>query len=387
MNLRYLFFVPFIALSGCNEDGATSKEKNQELNQEVSDTSAIAEALPETAVVKNRELNEIARIYAGLEVDSTSSFFNLTKADEWQDYHNQITETWNNYDTLQHGKVEDFREKWIPDDVRGGRDLLYPFAGADFLYADLFFPDAENVYMFGLEPLGTIPMAGMLGKDYYDGVVRSTRDLLRLTFFRTNWMREDFKNNGVVPLLCYFIVHRGHAVSDVEFVRPGANGALLVSEPDSATGARVEFIDSRTGRYRNVIYFQGDISDAALAKDARMTEFIRNLPECNLYMKAASFICYHWQFDTICQTFVNHAKLCLQEDSGAPLRYFPESDWNRTFFGTYVYPISLFTDKIYRQNDELKKAFEDPENVNQLPFPLGYHSLAGTDNLMLAVRK
>ena len=382
-------FGSLLVSCGDSEGKEKDTEESQGQEQVAADTSATESSVVEPAVAtpKDPALNEIAHIYAGLEVDSTSALYTLTQTPEWQEYHNQITDTWNNYDTVQHDKVEDFREQWLPAEVRGGRDLLYPFAGADFLYADLFFPDAENTYMFGLEPLGTIPKEEMLDKGYYNGVVRATRDLLRLTYFRTNWMREDFKKNGVVPLLCYFIVHRGHDVSDVEFVKPDEHGNLVSVDPDSATGARVEFIDHRTNKVRNVIYFQGDISDAALSKDLAMKQYIENLPQCNLYMKAASYICYHWQFDTICQTFVDHAELCLQEDSGAPLRYFPEANWDRKFFGTYVYPIPLFTDRIYRQKDELKNAFANPDQVYELPFPLGYHSLAGTDNLTLAIRK
>jgi hypothetical protein len=332
-------------------------------------------------------VNDMVRILAGLEVDEDSSLAHLMASSAWQSYHRTIAQTWRNYDQKQHAKVESFREQWLPSAVRGGRDLLYPFAGADFLYADLFFPEAKNIYMFGLEPLGAIPSQDQLNSAYYNGVIRSTEDLLRLTFFRTKAMRDDFRYNGTVPLISYFIVHRGHVIQEITYLGLRSSGVPYETSRSQATGARIAFQDSRNGEIRSVWYWRGDLSNQGLTRNPELKAYIASLPPANLYMKAASYLCHHDYFSQACTQFRDHAMLSLQEDSGMPLRFYPDEEWQHTLFGTYRYPISVFSSRIYRQNDALKQKFQSAEQVQALPFRLGYHVATGAHNLMLAIRE
>lgn len=332
-------------------------------------------------------LNDLVRVFAGLPVAPESSYFELTETPAWQQYHDRITATWAQHDQTQHARVAAFRDQWLSATVHRDRDLLYPFAGADFLYADLFFPTAKNIYMFGLEPLGEIPEREQLTSGYFNGVVRATEDLLRLTFFRTNAMRDDFRQNGTVPLLCYFIVHRGHTVKDIVYLRLDQAGVPLETDLPDATGARIAFRDGKSGAMRNLWYWRGDLSNQAFANALGLKRYVADLPASNLYMKAASYLCYHQAFSDACGLFRDRAVVSLQEDSGMPVRFFPKDEWNHTLFGQYRYPIAIFTDRIYRQNDELKTLFAQSDHVHELPFRLGYHASARADNLMLAIRK
>jgi hypothetical protein len=339
------------------------------------------------ALANSNPLNDRVRILAGLPVDPRSEEAEHMESSAWQEYQRQIEQTWTRYNQQQHAKVEAFRDQWLPAEVHRGRDLLYPFAGADFLYADLFFPDASNIYMFGLEPLGEIPGREQLNRAYYQGVVRATEDLLRLTFFRTKAMREDFRDNGTVPLLCYFIVHRGHSIRDITYLRLDDTGIPYQSAPAEATGARIAFLDAKQARMRYLWYWRGDLSNHAFASTPGFKRYIAELPPANLYMKAASYLCHHQGFADACTLFRDRAELSLQEDSGMPLRFFPEQDWSQRFFGQYRDPIAIFTDRLYRQNNALKQAFATAEQVHELTFPLGYHASARADNLMLALRR
>lgn len=354
----------------------------------VSDADTAAASRADVALKpSSNPLNDLIRILAGLAVSEDSPHADLMQSAAWQNYHQQIQRTWQRYNSQQHDKVEAFRDQWLPAEAHQDRDLLYPFAGADFLYADLFFPQAANIYMFGLEPLGEIPGRERLDSAYYNGVIRSTEDLLRLTFFRTKAMREDFRHNGTLPLLSYFIVHRGHTIKDITYLRLDEDGIPHQAPPADATGARIAFQDGRSGRMRHVWYWRGDLGNQAFANTPGLKSYVAGLPPSNLYMKAASYLCHHQGFADACSLFRDRAVLSLQEDSGMPLRFFPDDDWEQTFFGQYRDPISVFTDQLYRQGNALRNAFASAEVVHPLPFPLGYHASARADNLMLAVRK
>ncbi|WP_328987186.1 hypothetical protein [Thiorhodovibrio winogradskyi] len=360
--------------------GATLVMASEQETLDSHDTNSAGE-------IGSNPLNDLVRIFAGLEVAKTSPHADLMNSVAWADYHQRIQQTWQRYKAQQHDRVEAFRDQWLPAEVHQGRDLLYPFAGADFLYADLFFPQATNTFMFGLEPLGDIPGRERLNSAYYNGVIRSTEDLLRLTFFRTKAMREDFQHNGTVPLLGYFIVHRGHVIQDITYLRLDEAGIPHQARLNDASGARITFQDGRNGRMRSIWYWRGDLSNQGLASAPGLAAYIAGLPPSNLYMKAASYLCHHQGFEDACTLFRDRAELSLQEDSGMPLRFFPEEDWNQTFFGQYRDPISIFTDRLYRQQGALKQAFATSDSVHYLPFPLGYHASAHADNLMLAMRK
>lgn len=348
---------------------------------------ALLSSGPAAVASTSNPLNDLVHILSGLPVAEDSPYADLMGSAAWQNYHQQITQTWKHHDEQQHAQVAAFRQQWLPESVHQGRDLIYPFAAADFLYADLFFPQARNIYMFGLEPLGNIPGREQLSSAYYQGVIRATEDLLRLTFFRTKAMRDDFRHNGTVPLLCYFIVHRGHTVTDIAYLELDDSGVPMETDFASAQGARIAFQDGGTGQMRNVWYWRGDLSQQALARNAPFRHYIAGLPPSNLYLKAASYLCHHAGFEEACTLFRDRARLSLQEDSGLPLRYYPEPDWERTFFGQYRDPVSVFTDRLYRQNGALRQAYAQTDQVHELPFRLGYHASARADNLMLAIRR
>lgn len=347
----------------------------------------LATALETSGGGSSNPLNDLVRILSGLPVADTSEYAILMQSAAWRDYHQRIEQTWKRHDEQQHAQVAAFREQWLPEALHQGRDLIYPFAGADFLYADLFFPQARNLYLFGLEPLGRIPGRERLNGAYYQSVIRATEDLLRLTFFRTKAMRDDFRDNGTVPLLCYFIVHRGHRVMDIAYLTLDDSGIPIEAPLDSAQGARIAFEDGRTGQMRNLWYWRGDLSGQALARNQALRHYIASLPQSNLYLKAASYLCHHTSFEQACTLFRDRAVVSLQEDSGLPLRYYPPTDWERVFFGQYRDPVSVFTDPLYRQNGALKRAYSQTDQVHELPFRLGYHASARADNLMLAIRR
>jgi hypothetical protein len=340
------------------------------------------------------ELNEIARVISGLPVDSSSIYHSITTSAEWKSYHTNITKKYRELDSMRFDSMTMWKNQELPASMLGDHPLLYPFSGPDFLTGDIFFPEATEMFLFGLERTGQLPDPRKMSikelETYFKGMERSAADLLRMSFFRTNWMKNDMKANGVIPVMCNFMVHRGYQVSNVIPMRCDSAGVLVPDyTSDSSWIVKIEFIDPTKNIKREVTYFQVDLSDGMLkAKAPQMLKFFERLPMCNTYMKAASYLCYHKEFFGIAETIKSKSRLVLQEDTGLPFRHFADGNWNIQFYGTYVYPVSLFTDKIYRQNDELKNAYKaDSANVKPLPFPLGYHALKRQDNLMRAIRK
>jgi hypothetical protein len=388
--IRFVFLSVFaLSFTRCNSEKQEETTEKEIPEKDTTETLQQEEEVP--LAPKYPEYNEIARVISGLPVDSTSKFYKITVTAGWKQYHKDINARYRELDSVRFQIMDSWRKENVTP-VSAGNQLLYPFSGPDFLTADIFFPDADSIYMFGLERIGVMPDPTTMKAEeldvYYKGMVRSAADLLRLSFFRTKWMKNDMRANGVAPIICNFIVHRGHVISNITGMKVDTAGNMITIGPldSSHRIARVEFIDKNTGKLRQVTYFQGDISDAGLKANKGVKRFIEKLKPANTYLKAASYLCHHQQFFGVADLIISRSKLLLQEDSGIPYKKFKEG-WDVKLFGKYVYPVPVFTDRMYRQHDDLLIAFKDSSKVFKLPFPLGYHALENADNLMLAIKK
>ena len=76
----------------------------------------------------------------------------------------------------------------------------------------------------------------------------------------------------------------------------------------------------------------------------------------------------------------------VQDDSGLPIKYLINNKtWNTTFYGYYTKPISLF-DVRYQQ--DLYDCYHNSSlPAGELPFGIGYKSIAGTSNMSISIKK
>lgn len=254
--------------------------------------------------------------------------------------------------------------------------------------------------MIGLEPIGTYPDMIAKSKDgkeevYLNGVVKSMNAILGLSFFRTIAMANDFNGevDGTLPVLMQFMNRTGHQVLYQETVAVQPNGELtsdLSKAVDSTyTGNRYYFKRNGEEKVRTLTYFSVNLQNAAygtLSGLESRTDFVNYLKAANIkstYLKSASYLMHRPSFSIVRDLILNESEFVLQDDSGMPVKFFPTTKWDLTFYGTYSQPISLFAE---RKQADLKELFSG-EGVKPLPFGIGYQYKNGTSNLMLAKKK
>ncbi|MDP1760848.1 MAG: hypothetical protein Q8L43_01345, partial [Deltaproteobacteria bacterium] len=69
---------------------------------------------------------------------------------------------------------------------------------------------------------------------------------------------------------------------------------------------------------------------------------------------------------------------------GIPLRYFDPAGWDLRFYGTYSCPIALFSN-CYQA--DMAAIYKGGQDIQPLPFGIGYRHRARTSNLMFASKK
>lgn len=344
---------------------------------------------PAFDAVRAKLLTQTGRLLAGLPVGE-GSLAAAEASPEYQAHAKKIRGLWQQHDRARLEKVRAWAKEHVAEPGPAARTLFYPFAGPDALYPLAFFPAARRYVLVGLEPVGTVPdlasrSAGELAEDL-SGMERYVRPILQISFFRTNEMKKDLAEEGVLPILMVFLAGTGHEILDVGFVAVSAGGSVEsvpAGQEGAARGARILFRAQGETEPRELLYFSQDLSDAGLKKRPELTAYLSSLGEQATFLKAASYLMYKPAFSTVRGLILDRSSLVLQDDSGIPYRFFGKDRWQTSLFGSYRRPIALFEERV---QPDLVEAYAGPPPVAPLPFGIGYRHQEKDSNLMVARR-
>ena len=332
------------------------------------------------------KFNDLAQFLAGYNGGDNNSLKSLESSEVFKSYQTNINSLWKRTDA----KIPTMKE-WSSNELSdlnaNGGTLFYPFSGADFLHAELFFPNHDNIVMIGLEPIGTFPDLQLKNKDttfstYMSQLKKSMNAILGLSFFRTIAMANDFKSDldGTLHVLMHFMARTNHEVLNQEQVAIMPNGELtndLSSLSDSTyIGNRYFFKRNGEDKIRTLTYFavniqnvpyvsRGGLAAKGLKTRTDLVEYIKEIDIKSTYLKSASYLMHRPTFSIIRDLILNESEYILQDDSGIPAQYFDSNQWNLTFYGNYSQPISLFEN---RYQEDLKEIYLNKKNIKNLPF-------------------
>jgi len=293
-------------------------------------------------------VNDAARLLAGLPVSGGSPLASLMHTAAWEQHASYFDTAWAKLEDRQLSKIRE----WTGGNLRGrGSTVFYMFSGPDFLYADAFFPGARNYILCGTEPVGSVPdMTRLsLGPALYrvEGTLNS---VLNYSFFQTKQMRADFtasQLNGTVPILMVFLARCGKTIENVLPVQPH--------------GVRIDFDGG------SLYYFSVDLSNGSVERSGLLS-FCRKLGRGDSLLKSASYLPPESGFSTIRNFLLDQSNIIVEDDSGIPYRNFDPARWQMRLYGNYQAPIDIF--KQFYQPD-LANAFAH-SSPPELPFGIGY---------------
>lgn len=408
-----------IIICGCSsipdkkQDKINTVSKKDSLQADTSDSKVEVSqmCIPKKETV--RIYNDNARFIAGLKSEEGSEFKKLENNRDWQNYAAWSNSVWNRLKEGQLQKVKTWAQQELSfvnkTETREGFKLFYPFSGADFLYANSLFPDANEYFMIGLEPVGKVPDIRKIPEDFWENyffaLKTSMDDILTASFFKTKDMRKDFQIQelkGTLPLIMIFIVRTGHKIVTLEPLEINDSGKIVDSrinkiqsrQYSKMNGVRITFekdsIRTDDNNFQKCIYyFSIDLSDPSLKGKDGFELFLNSYGENVSFIKSASYLMHENNFSTIRSLILKHSNTHVQDDSGIPLKCFYENTTNNKwqeplFYGGYKEPIPMF--KQYYQ-EELKKKFSDTTVTQPLPFRIGYQNLAKKSNIIVVKSK
>jgi hypothetical protein len=314
-------------------------------------------------------LDDTARFLAGIPV--AGPLAPLTHDPAWIDHARNLDSAWFKKDYLQIRPIRAWMLATAPEIYSSTNTAYYMFGGPDFLYANLFFPQAKTYILAGLEPVGQVPdltrMDPAALRSNLNGLRDSMHTVLQTHYFITKDMRTDLTRadlGGTLPILYVFLARLNCTVVDTTYVK------------SPAEGVKINF--TRDGSQQTLYYFKTDLSGGP---SPFLKWCAKQGPGLSL-LKAASYLMHTEGFSGVRNFLLNNSRVIIQDDSGIPLRAFPKT-WKVDFYGHYV-PHEEF---LKYQQPDLAAIYNRQPPPPDLGFAFGYHWQKDRGLLMLGTRK
>ncbi|MEI6347732.1 MAG: hypothetical protein WCP69_07275 [Bacteroidota bacterium] len=388
----------FMSCTQSNDKKAPSQTKDSTVvkPKSVDTTKAIGTLVDYTALgidsAKVTEINDLSRFISGMTVSNGSKLKKYTKSKIWQSYANQANSAWSSFFTKN-----EVARKWGVSELKELQSscfkLIYPFSGPDVLFPEIFFPQTKEVYMIGLEPVGSIPVYKDLSEIQLDTIFekykRSINEVIKFSFFMTKRMKVELANtdiDGTTPIIMLFLVREGKEILKIEPVTIDDNGDIIVKNSFKDVkrfnnrGVRFYYCNKGSNELRQITYFSTNLADGTLSENKQMLAFFDKMDgNIATYVKSASYLMHKSAFSTIRNTLLSKSLYHLQDDSGIPYKFFDSKKWDIQLYGSYIKPIQLFEKCL---ENELVSAYKDSTaKIKKLNFRIGY---AAKSNLLLA---
>jgi hypothetical protein len=393
-NSILMWLILFLAISiSCTNNTEKQNEKN--------DSLANSEKVGTDFSKYDRFYNDAARLLAGMPAEKGSLLINLDTNSLWKEHQEKFGGFFKNVLTEKYPKVYEFQEKNLKTVNDNLHTLFYPFSGPDFIYANIFFPNAKKTIMLGLEPVGNVPNpANMKDSErllkFFKAIDIAMDSIFRLGYFMTYEMGRDFNRvvelNGTVPIISIFMVQTGHRILNIERVTINSDGELVDSiagmqdldspKDEYISGGKITYMREGDLEPRELLYFSHDVSPSHLEKTPGFMKYLNSQDIDVTFLKAASYL-MGWM-DPLRNYSLEKSDYVFQDDSGIPYRFFDKNTWDFEFWGKYQRTLKVFKPNF---QSDLQKNYSTDSLVKPLEFGIGYGIRINQSNLMLAKRK
>ncbi len=331
--------------------------------------------------------DDIAHFLAGLPPSANSPLASLTKDPAWKKHAEVFESDWK---ALENKQLENVRA-WSSANLKQTQAVLYyMFSGPDYLYANAFFPNAKTIIMAGLELTGPIPEPSDITPHSVGSEVTAIRaalgNLLKHSYFITSQMGSQLsrpKLSGTLPIMYVFLARSGKTIHNVSLVGLDVDGKLHPLDEagfvPAAKGAKIVFAGS-DGEERTLYYFRTDLSNKGVPNGGFM-KFCESFGQGDAFVKSASYLLHNPGFSEVRDFLLKNTVSLVQDDTGIPLKFLNDNDWQLHPFGTYLAPIREFA---HAQQPKLVELFKK-QSAGPLNFTVGYR-WGKPSNLLLAVK-
>ena len=250
--------------------------------------------------------------------------------------------------------IRDFAAAHLTDAFQASETVYYPFGGPDVIFPTVFFPKMKTLILVAAENVGELPngSGGHLAA-VRDDVKRVVRQVLDLTFYRTDDMRTQQADARLATLtkIVASLAVLDATLDSLEEITLDSSGNVVPftrgNGKERTPGVRIRYTLPHSDEEKTVYYFQQNLGGyawsglPALKNSPGFMRFIERLPSFTSYLKAASYLSHEGHF-ALSNELALRADYVVQTDTGIPYRFFKKDGWDLTLFGGFRRPIGLF---------------------------------------------
>lgn len=389
MKNSLLFIILLVVLFSCSQGDSSSKAKELELIKEKKSKTDTDENIDDSLIIVEAPIDTVqtalAYYMAGIKPVFKTPLDSLFAKEEWLVYKNEIDAAWKKTESGRLEQLKSWSKSELSKFINDTLPLFYPFSGPDFLHANCFYPEAADYFMIAIEPVLSIPDIQLFKsteeKLFLKSLKSSLRDVLGKSYFITTHMMEDLKESnaqGVLPLIYTFLARTNHEIIKTYPVQLDSLGQIFADDTMDLEGSqavRIEMRKKGDHKIKSITYFNRSISDRDLErKHPHFNLFLKNnIPTCNSFVKAASYLMHYRGFGVVRDAIIKKAECVFQDDTGIPLRYLDTTQWELRLYGEYTRPIKDFTTNMYQPDMKALYDKTPAEQKYDIPFTLGYH--------------
>ena len=329
------------------------------------------------------DVNITSKLLTGISVPNQEE---ITSNGFWRKHQEDMSKAWSRYKKSNLLPMKSWSEKYLSEIQQSKETLRYPFSGPDILHALYMFPDTDHYILCGLEPVGSVPESSILKGESSEQALKEIRTILeeslRFSFFKTLDMRAELSDaiyEGTLPIMCLFLSGAGYEIKKIEKLLLNKDGTVenLGAKKIRSDAVQITAEDQQ-GKPIKISYFKTNIANGYINKSG-FIKYLQSLPKGISYVKAASYLMHKNYFSEIRSHLLSSSSAIIQDDSGIPIKHFPNKRWNIQFFGKYTAPIDLFKEHYQVEMRDLSE-----NQPIKLPFGTGYKWRKGQSNLILA---
>ncbi len=343
-------------------------------------------------------LNDVALVISGLPIEGSDSTLKAIQATDYYKAYQKFTEE--TFAKVKKDMLEPVAKWTAENNVRDGRKnvtCFYPFSGPDFMFANAFYPQAQNYVLLGLERRGSTPnfkkMSENDRKNYFAGLKKSMKYINTRGYFVTSHMGSDYSKthlNGITHMALYMMMQTNHKIVKVEDGWLSKDGKLTridehAKSPDGAVRLKcIDFTDANQKDLKTLYFFNHNIQDDKVTEHMEMVKFIESFPNRAAYLKAAQCAAFNPDFKVV-RDLVTGSGTIIQDDSGIPYKLLKDTTkFDTKLYGTYT---TVISDLSWCLQRDLKKDVVEKGNNADLPFKISYNGNYGKGVIIFAKKK
>ncbi|MBL7811813.1 MAG: hypothetical protein JNL57_06275 [Bacteroidetes bacterium] len=391
--MRLLFLAaPLLFGVACNGNSTTqSAPKDTAAPKKKADT--LTKLSPGETRPVDSALTGFARYIAGMDGPAK---YKALQAESWINYSKTNTAKWTELQNKIGSNISNWVKEAKLERENEPRTLFYPFAGGDFYYANLFFPNQDTTIMIGLEPGGSIFMPDSVKPatlaTYYSNLQHSMFFPHWLGFFRTKSMAVDFNKgplNGTLHTCLFYLAQGGYSLHYIEHFNLDKDGRETDVVQAAQHGRGKKYTAYRIGYskpgspVRQLVYFSYDASNENMKARPNLLNWLNRRGKVVTFFKAASYLMHYDMFSTVRNFVNNRSTRLLQDDSGLPYAFMLKNNFEVKLLGKYTKTIALFANEF---QPDMKAAYAKAQPAT-LPFMIGYNAEFRECNLQAAWKK